>query len=148
MADELKLYATSGSPFVFRMELAFILKGVSYKTVEENMKTRVPVGLIGFCLRVTRITGRGFNSGHRLCVKRTNKSRVKRGCLTAEDEDVVFVSIVVVRRVPVWMTGVRGEHRCVSLLIAVIKVEEKAEAIRGYRCAVIRGDRSAVIREN
>ncbi|KAM0072678.1 putative glutathione transferase [Helianthus debilis subsp. tardiflorus] len=40
MADELKLYAASGSPFVFRVELAFILKGVTYKTVEENMKNK------------------------------------------------------------------------------------------------------------
>ncbi|KAJ0590861.1 putative glutathione transferase [Helianthus annuus] len=40
MADELKLYAASGSPFVFRVELAFILKGVTYKTVEENIKNK------------------------------------------------------------------------------------------------------------
>ncbi|KAJ0950150.1 hypothetical protein HanRHA438_Chr01g0046211 [Helianthus annuus] len=40
------------------------------------------------------------------------------------------------RRVPVWMTGVTGEHRCVSWLLVVIKVEEKVVAIEGNRCAV------------
>ncbi|KAI7755119.1 hypothetical protein M8C21_025989 [Ambrosia artemisiifolia] len=38
--DEVKLYTTAGSPFVFRVQLALNLKGINYKTVEENLKNK------------------------------------------------------------------------------------------------------------
>ncbi|KAI3801288.1 hypothetical protein L1987_29392 [Smallanthus sonchifolius] len=40
MADEVKLYAVGGSPFVFRVELALNLKGINYKIVEEDLKNK------------------------------------------------------------------------------------------------------------
>ncbi|KAJ0952302.1 hypothetical protein HanPSC8_Chr02g0070671 [Helianthus annuus] len=77
------------------------------------------------------------------------KEGLFRDLYTAEDGDREGVRVNRYRAESTGLDdGVTGEHRCVSWLLAVIKVEEKAVAIRGYRCAVIGGDRSAVIGEN
>lgn len=40
MEDEVKLYATEGSPFVCRVEIALNLKGIKYKIVQEDLKNK------------------------------------------------------------------------------------------------------------
>ncbi|XP_076934447.1 putative glutathione S-transferase [Bidens hawaiensis] len=40
MSDEVKLYATAGSPFVSRVELALNLKGISYDILQEDLKNK------------------------------------------------------------------------------------------------------------
>ncbi|KAI3739825.1 hypothetical protein L2E82_30237 [Cichorium intybus] len=77
MADEVKLYAVAGSPFVCRAKIALNIKGIKYENLEKDLHNNKLMPFLGF--RVQYLTAGDFKGTWmiKLCYEVAFRIRIK-----------------------------------------------------------------------